>query len=120
MTFLDEVLTELRQLMQNDKIIRHGDRQYYDVDYIRNHIFYLYRKAIKHVITRYKHKLDRRRIHELNWMCIRALQSMLNYPQSKQFWDNIIEQLIGEISIHPSLVLLGMGGKQKLITFGMT
>ena len=99
MTFLDEVLAELRQLMQNDRVIRYGDRPYYDVDYIRNHIFYLYRKAVKHVISKYSDKLDRRRVHELNWMCVRALQSMLNYPQSKQFWDEKIEQLVSDITV---------------------
>jgi len=99
MTFLDEVLAELRQLMQNDRVIRHGDRQHFDVDYIRNHIFYIYRKAVKHVISKHKHKFDRRRLHELNWMCIRALQSMLNYPQSKQYWDSKIEQLVSDITV---------------------
>ena len=99
MTLLDEVLAELRQLMQVDRINRYGDRPYYDVDYIRNHIFYLYRKAVRHVLSRYRGKFDRRRVHELNWLLVKAIQSMMNYPESKPFWDSKIEELVSEITV---------------------
>jgi len=83
--------------MQVDAIERYVCIANAEADYIRNHIFYIYRKAVKHVISKHRHELDRRRIHELNWLCIMALQSMLNYPQLKQYWENKIEQLYNEI-----------------------
>ena len=96
MTLLNDILTIAKQLMKEDKIIRHNNTPRPNADFIRNHFIIACRRAIRIALKRYEIK-KRHEIPYLNAMINKAIMSVIHYPQLREYWENKIESIVKEL-----------------------
>ena len=96
MTLLNDILTIAKQLMKEDKILRHNNTPRPNADFIRNHFIIACRRAIKHALRKYDIK-KRHEIPYLNAMINKAIMSVIHYPQLRKYWEEKIENLLNEL-----------------------
>jgi len=97
MTWLEDVLTEAKNIANEDTIIRYGDRPFPNADFQRNEFTIYVRRAIRRALKKYPN-LKRREITYLVNETHRAMMSLIHYPQLRSYWENRLESVLNEIT----------------------
>ena len=97
MTWLEDVLTEAKEIAKEDTIIRYGDRPFPNADFQRNELTVYIRRAIRRTLRKYPN-LKRREINYLVNETHKAMMSLIHYPQLYAYWESRLESVIEEIT----------------------
>jgi len=97
MTWLEDVLTEAKQIANEDTVIRYGDRPFPNADFQRNELTIYIRRAIRRALRKYPN-LKKREITYLVNETHRAMMSLIHYPQLYSYWESRLESVVSQIT----------------------